>query len=164
MPGGDVYTALERGTIDATEWGTLWEDKAVGFHQVTKYVIIPGVHQPTAPFELVINPESWAELSESDQELIRTAAFNTTLNSWLSIGQNDAEAVQFYKDEGNEIIEPRSGSAVPSSRDRSQMGRWGRGGERVVRKGSGKPEGVRSALGRRGPLSQGDGARGGFER
>ena len=105
MPGGDVYTALERGTIDATEWGTLWEDKAVGFHQVTKYVIIPGVHQPTAPFELVINPESWAELSESDQELIRTAAFNTTLNSWLSIGQNDAEAVQFYKDEGNEIIE-----------------------------------------------------------
>lgn len=105
MPGGDVYTALERGTIDATEWGTLWEDQAPGFHRVTKYVIIPGVHQPTAPFELVINPESWAELSEADQELIRTAAFNTTFNSWLTIGQNDAEAIQFYKEQGNEIIE-----------------------------------------------------------
>ncbi len=45
-PGGEVYTALERGTIDATEWGTLWENISPGFDKVTKYVIIPGVHQP----------------------------------------------------------------------------------------------------------------------
>ncbi|MBY8975921.1 TRAP transporter substrate-binding protein DctP [Rhodobacteraceae bacterium NNCM2] len=105
MPGGDVYTALERGAIDATEWGTLWEDQAPGFHRVTKYVIIPGVHQPTAPFELVINPETWADLSESDQQLIRDAAFIVTIDSWLTIGQNDAKAVAFYREQGNEIIE-----------------------------------------------------------
>lgn len=105
MPGGDVYPALERGTIDATEWGTLWENVSPGFHRVTKYVIIPGVHQPTAPFELVINDEAWASLSESDQQLIKDAAFQTTMESWLTIGQEDAKAVQFFRDQGNEIIQ-----------------------------------------------------------
>lgn len=105
MPGGDVYTALERGAIDATEWGTLWENQAPGFHRITKYVIIPGVHQPTAPFELVVNEASWNELSEANQELIRNAAFMTTMDSWLTIGQKDAEALAFFRSEGNEIIE-----------------------------------------------------------
>lgn len=105
MPGGDVYPALERGTIDATEWGTLWENISPGFHRVTKYVIIPGVHQPTAPFELVINKDAWGSLSEEDQQLIRDAAFQTTMNSWLTIGQEDAKALEFFKEQGNEIIE-----------------------------------------------------------
>lgn len=105
MPGGDVYTALERGTIDATEWGTLWENISPGFHQVTKYVIIPGVHQPTAPFELVINPDVWSEFSDADKELIRGAAFDVTMNSWLTIGQEDAKALDFFREQGNEIIE-----------------------------------------------------------
>lgn len=105
MPGGDVYPALERGAIDATEWGTLWENISPGFHRVTKYVIIPGVHQPTAPFELVVNKDAWDKLSESDQQLIRDAAFKTTIDSWLTIGQEDAKALAFFRDQGNEVIE-----------------------------------------------------------
>lgn len=105
MPGGDVYTALERGAIDATEWGTLWENQSPGFHRVTKYVIIPGVHQPTAPFELVINEDVWNEFSETDKQLIRDAAFLTTVNSWLTIGQEDAKSLAFYRAAGNEVIE-----------------------------------------------------------
>lgn len=105
MPGGDVYTALERGAIDATEWGTLWENIAPGFHRVTKYVIIPGIHQPTAPFELVINKDAWAELSEGDQQIVREAAFLTTMNSWLTIGQEDAKALEFFREQGNEVVE-----------------------------------------------------------
>jgi TRAP-type mannitol/chloroaromatic compound transport system substrate-binding protein len=105
MPGGDVYAALERGTIDATEWGTLWENMSPGFHRVTKYVIIPGVHQPTAPFELVVNKDAWAKLSEADQALVKDAAFMTTMNSWLTIGQEDAKALEFFREQGNEIIE-----------------------------------------------------------
>ena len=105
MPGGDVYTALERGAIDATEWGTLWENQSPGFHRVTQYVIIPGVHQPTAPFELVINPDVWDEFLDADKQLIRDAAFITTINSWLTIGQEDAKSLAFYREAGNEIIE-----------------------------------------------------------
>jgi len=105
MPGGDVYPALERGAIDATEWGTLWENISPGFHRVTKYVIIPGVHQPTAPFELVINKDAWGELSDGDKQIIRNAAFKTTMDSWLTIGQEDAEALAFFREQGNEVIE-----------------------------------------------------------
>jgi len=104
-PGGEVYTALERGAIDATEWGTPWENISPGFHRVTKYVIIPGAHQPTAPFELVINPDVWNSLSDRDKNLVREAAFTTTMNSWLTIGQEDAKALAFYREQGNEIIE-----------------------------------------------------------
>lgn len=105
MPGGDVYTALERGAIDATEWGTLWENISPGFHRITKYVIIPGAHQPTAPFELLINPEAWETLSDSDKELVREAAFLTTVNFWLTVGQEDAKALAFFREQGNEVIE-----------------------------------------------------------
>lgn len=105
MPGGDVYASLERGAIDATEWGTLWEDISPGFHRITKYVIIPGVHQPTAPFELVVNTKVWDSLSSRDQDLIRQAAFLTTMDSWLTIGEEDAKALRFYREQGNEIIE-----------------------------------------------------------
>ena len=69
-----VYPTLERGVIDATEWGTLWENISPGFYKVAKYLIIPGVHQPTAPFELCINKDVWAKLSADDKQLIELAA------------------------------------------------------------------------------------------
>ena len=103
-PGGEVFTALERGAIDATEWGTLYENISTGFHKVAKYVIIPGVHQPTAPFELVINKKAWAALSKEDQAMVELAAKLVTLESWLIVGQEDAKALEFYKQAGNEII------------------------------------------------------------
>ncbi|WP_449287771.1 TRAP transporter substrate-binding protein DctP [Marinobacter salarius] len=104
-PGGDVYPMLERGAIDATEWGTPWENVSPGFHKVAKYVIIPGIHQPVAPFELVINMTAWDKLSDKDKQAVETAARLTTLNSWLRIGQEDAKALKFFEAEGNEIIE-----------------------------------------------------------
>ncbi len=104
MPGGEVFAALERGAIDATEWGTLYENKTTGFHKIAKYVIIPGIHQPTAPFELVINKKAWGTLSKRDQELVALAAKLVTFESWTRIGQEDAKALDFYKKAGNEII------------------------------------------------------------
>ena len=103
--GGDVFPMLERGAIDATEWGTLYENIPMGFHKVAKYIIYPGVHQPTAPFELVINKEAWAKVSEPDRKLIETVAKLVTFESWLKIGQEDAKALEFYKKAGNIIIE-----------------------------------------------------------
>lgn len=104
-PGGEIYAALERGVIDATEWGTLWENISPGFAKVAKYIIIPGVHQPTAPFELVLNKRMWEKLTPTDQELIETVAQLVTFESWLRIGQEDAKALEFFKQSGNEIIE-----------------------------------------------------------
>ena len=114
MPGGEVYTALERGAIDATEWGTLYENISVGFHKIAKYVVIPGVHQPVAPFELVINTAAWDKLSERDKRMVEEAAKLVTFESWTRIGHEDAKALEFYRAEGNEItlLEPAVQRAV----------------------------------------------------
>ncbi|MCC6470747.1 MAG: TRAP transporter substrate-binding protein DctP [Alphaproteobacteria bacterium] len=104
-PGGEIYTALERGVIDATEWGTLYENISTGFNKVAKYVIIPGVHQPTAPFEMVFNKDAWAKLSDKDKKIMETAAKIVTFESWLKVGQEDAKALEYYRKSGNEIIE-----------------------------------------------------------
>ncbi|MDX5445559.1 MAG: TRAP transporter substrate-binding protein DctP [Zoogloeaceae bacterium] len=104
-PGGEIYAALERGVIDATEWGTLWENISPGFSKVAKYLILPGVHQPTAPFEMVINQRVWDKLSKADQDLIELTAKLVTYESWLKIGQEDAKALEFYRQQGNEVID-----------------------------------------------------------
>lgn len=104
MPGAEVYTALERGVIDATEWGTLYENITPGFNKIAKYVIIPGVHQPVAPFEVMFNKDAWAKLSARDQELIQIAAKLVTFESWTRIGNEDAKALAYYRKAGNEII------------------------------------------------------------
>ena len=67
-PGPETYPMLERGAIDATEWGTLYENISMGFHKIAKYVIIPGVHQPSAPFELCVNKAAWGKLSDRDKK------------------------------------------------------------------------------------------------
>jgi TRAP-type mannitol/chloroaromatic compound transport system substrate-binding protein len=104
MPGGEVYTSLERGAIDATEWGTLYENQSVGFHKIAKYVIIPGIHQPTAPFEVVINKKAFAKLSDRDKKMVEMAAKMVTVESWMKIGHEDAKALDFYRKQGNEVI------------------------------------------------------------
>jgi TRAP-type mannitol/chloroaromatic compound transport system substrate-binding protein len=103
--GGEIYPALERGVIDAVEWGTLWENITPGFWKVAKYLIIPGVHQPTAPFELCINKDVWAKLSPNDKKLIELVAKLVTFETFTRIGQEDAKALEFFRKSGNEIIE-----------------------------------------------------------
>jgi len=105
MPGGEVFASLERGAIDATEWGTLYENISTGFHKIAKYVIIPGIHQPTAPFEVVINKDAFAKLSDRDKKMVELAAKLVTMESWMKIGHEDAKALEFFKSKGNEVIE-----------------------------------------------------------
>ena len=104
-PGGEIYPALERGVIDATEWGTLWENISPGFYKVAKYLIIPGVHQPTAPFELCINKDVWAKLSADDKKLVELTAKLVTFETFTRIGHEDAKALEFFRKNGNEIVE-----------------------------------------------------------
>jgi TRAP-type mannitol/chloroaromatic compound transport system substrate-binding protein len=70
IAGGDIFPALELGTIDATEYSMPSIDLNMGFYQVAKHYYFPGWHQPSSIFELMINMERWNELNEQQQAII----------------------------------------------------------------------------------------------
>ena len=59
LPGGEVFTSLQTGVIDATEWVGPYNDRAFGLHTVAEYYYYPGWHEPGATTELIINLEAW---------------------------------------------------------------------------------------------------------
>ena len=72
LPGGDIYPALERGTIDATEYSMPVVDEGAGFYQLTKFNYFPGWHQQATLHDLIINLDVWNGMSDAQRMLIRT--------------------------------------------------------------------------------------------
>jgi len=81
LAGGDIFPALERGAIDATEFSMPIVDANLGFYNIAKYNYFPGWHQPATMFELLINKDRWEELDEIAQNQIEIACLaNVTTN------------------------------------------------------------------------------------
>jgi TRAP-type mannitol/chloroaromatic compound transport system substrate-binding protein len=77
IPGGEIFPALEKKAIDATEFSMPAIDQRLGFHKIAKYNYFPGWHQQATVFELLINKDVWNSMSERQQlvmELICKAA------------------------------------------------------------------------------------------
>lgn len=74
LPGPDVFSSLQMGVIDATEWVSPWNDLALGLHTIAKYYYYPGWHEPSAVSELIINAEAWESLPEDLQMMVETTA------------------------------------------------------------------------------------------
>ncbi|GAB4562468.1 MAG: TRAP transporter substrate-binding protein [Haliangiales bacterium] len=72
LPGGEIFQALEKGAIDASEFSMPSIDQRLGFDRVVKINYFPGWHQTYTAFHLVVNEELWSELQPSTQDLIQT--------------------------------------------------------------------------------------------
>jgi TRAP-type mannitol/chloroaromatic compound transport system substrate-binding protein len=98
LPGGEVYLALERGVIDAAEFSTPAINYPMGFDDITKYVIEPGVHQPSCQSAFFINKDSYDKLPADLKWIIDIAAKETQL--WSTAWQENlnAEAVKLFKE------------------------------------------------------------------
>ncbi|KAA3610640.1 MAG: ABC transporter substrate-binding protein [Calditrichaeota bacterium] len=73
-PGAEIYTNLERGVIDATEWIGPYHDYLKGFHKIARYYYYPGWHEPGTVLELTVNKSAFEGLPNDLQAIIRTAA------------------------------------------------------------------------------------------
>jgi TRAP-type mannitol/chloroaromatic compound transport system substrate-binding protein len=72
LPGAEIFTSLQTGAIDATEWIGPYNDIAFGLHKAAKYYYYPGWHEPGAGLECIINGDAWNSLPADLQELVRT--------------------------------------------------------------------------------------------
>ncbi|MCZ6618472.1 MAG: TRAP transporter substrate-binding protein [Gammaproteobacteria bacterium] len=70
LPGGEIFQALEKGAIDASEYALPIVDRALGFHQIASYNYYPGWHQPATSTHLLVNIETWHNMAGADQKLL----------------------------------------------------------------------------------------------
>ncbi len=73
MPGGELFTSLQSGALDATEWVGPYNDLAFGFHKVAKYYYYPGWHEPGSTMEALINEQAFNELPADLQSIVLMA-------------------------------------------------------------------------------------------
>ena len=73
LPGGELFTSLQSGTIDATEWVGPYNDLAFGFHKIARYYYYPGWHEPGTTLECFINKAAFEELPEDLQSIVLNA-------------------------------------------------------------------------------------------
>ena len=73
MPGSEMFTALQTGVIDATEWIGPYNDLAFGLQEIARYYYYPGWHEPSAVLEAIVNVEAWQALPADLQAMLETA-------------------------------------------------------------------------------------------
>lgn len=100
LPGGDIYPALERGTIDATEWVGPYDDEKLGFYKIAKNYYYPGWWEPCSMYHMMINLEKWASLPKMYQEAIISAARETNLDMVAEYDAKNRLALQRLKAAG----------------------------------------------------------------
>ncbi|MFD0916320.1 TRAP transporter substrate-binding protein [Pseudahrensia aquimaris] len=101
LGASDIFPALERGAIDATEFSMPRIDARLGFHKIAKFNYFPGWHQPSTMFELLVNKDVWEGLSERAQEQIRVACLaNITTNYAEGEATNYAAMVENQEKNG----------------------------------------------------------------
>jgi TRAP-type mannitol/chloroaromatic compound transport system substrate-binding protein len=73
LPGGELYTSLQSGAIDATEWVGPYNDLAFGLYKAAKYYYYPGWHEPGTTLEAMINKKAFDALPKDLQSIVRNA-------------------------------------------------------------------------------------------
>lgn len=90
LPGGEIFPALEKGAIDATEFSMPAIDKRLGFHKLVKFNYFPGWHQQATIFEILVNKDVWNEASDQHKAILENACKASMADSYA-----EGEAIQF---------------------------------------------------------------------
>jgi len=87
LPSNEIFPALEKGAIDATEFSMPAIDKLLGFHKILKYNYFPGWHQPATLFELVINKRVWEKKMDDQQRALVEMGCKAAMLDALALGE-----------------------------------------------------------------------------
>jgi TRAP-type mannitol/chloroaromatic compound transport system substrate-binding protein len=103
LPAGEIFTAMQTGAIDATEWIGPYNDLALGLHKAAKYYYTPGWQEPSVLFELDINIKAWETLPADLQAIVRAAARDVNGDMLDDYNAKNMEAMEQFKAEGVDV-------------------------------------------------------------
>ena len=104
LPGSEVYTALERGVVDAADWGTLSMNQDLGYHKLAKYPSYPGFHSMPMS-DLAINLKKWNALPDDLKKVVEQAADEFNRDMVAKNGEADEAVAKAAKQNGVEPID-----------------------------------------------------------
>lgn len=101
LPGGEIFTSLERGVIDATEWVGPLHDLRMGFWQAAKYYYYPGWHEPGTYLEYIFNKQAYEALPRDLQHIVDAACADNEVWTLSEFDANNGAALQTLINEHN---------------------------------------------------------------
>ena len=104
LPGGEIFGALEKGAIDATEFSMPAIDERLGFYKIAKNNYFPGWHQQATVFELIVNKGFWTGLSDRRRAMIELTCMASMTNSVAEAEAAQGETLVRQRDENGVVL------------------------------------------------------------
>ena len=103
LAGAEIFTSLQTGVIDATEWVGPYNDRAFGLHKAAKFYYYPGWHEPGPSLECIINKNSYNQLSKQHQSIIDIACQAANVDMISDYMSKNYQALEYFKKENVQI-------------------------------------------------------------
>jgi TRAP-type mannitol/chloroaromatic compound transport system substrate-binding protein len=100
IPGGEIYQALEKGAIDASEFSLPIVDKMLGFGRVAKFNYFPGWHQPFSTGHLLVNLQVWNALNAQTKALIRLGCKAMVTDTMVEAESLQGAVIRDFREQG----------------------------------------------------------------
>jgi len=121
IAGGEVYTSMQTGVIDAVEWVGPYNDRTLGLMEVGDYYYYPGWHEPGAMLETIVNAEALAALPDDLQAVVRVAARATNTDMLDDFTANNSESLQILLNEFETEVLPLPDDVMDALYENSQV-------------------------------------------
>jgi len=105
LPGGELYEAMQRGTIEAFEYAGLSTNWSMHFNEIADYVIISPVRAPSDPHVWFVNKDSWEALPDDLKVLVQNVLARWSQEQQNFESHNDMDAIQSFRDAGCEVYD-----------------------------------------------------------
>ena len=115
IPGGDIYPALEKGTIDAAEWVGPYDDEKLGFYKVAKFYYYPGWWEGGPELDLFVNNKAWDELPKDYQSILEAACYEANVDmmaKYDALNPAGAEAADRQRRQAAAVLERHHGRVL----------------------------------------------------
>ncbi len=104
MAGGEIYLAVERGTLDGAEFSAPGIDWEMGFAEITKYWSVPCWFQPASQVGVMVNLKAYNKLSKQHQAILRYGAKAAAMEAITFYEADSGRAIEKFKEKGTEVV------------------------------------------------------------